>query len=450
MGSRHWKDRLWCHFGCQECSPQALLAFLVLTSLAVLTAKFLESFVLTRARTPVLLTFLTAKPKFAYELWEWLSSQSVDDIRRSIDFLFPIYSGSHRNVMYWRHPNRSDFPNWASDLLWGSEEAQRHFFAHQNPLNCATQKFLKISGLGGWNGICSETHNAAQWFAHAFSMKRIVVWDTKLDRTWTNGPECKGIRSYDCFFAPITNCSANRNVVVSSEIAGKPKLPSWEIDLVRDSPVDPRAIGWHWFAQCFSYIFQPNEWMIGQIFKKMDEAHVPRSKLSAGGFDVAVHIRHGDKWDEMTLIDDSHYVNVLMLIKKMLNRSISVFLMTDDEDSVTHFHQIPGIDVWHLNYPYRQYNSQEELRTLGTKAVLYVIADIWIACHANMHIGTFQSNVDRAIIELKGTSFPAASMLSFEMERKCVSAAHCRAIGHVIDYHSSGFKDCGVGETGGI
>ena len=180
----------------------------------------------------------------------------------------------------------------------------------------------------------------------------------------------------------------------------------------------------------------------------MDRANVPRGQLARNSFDVSVHVRHGDKWDEMTLVDDHHYVNVVRLIRKILGRDVSVFLLTDDEFTVEAFHRVEGIQLFHLKYPYREYNYQETFRTLGTKAVLYALADIWIACHARRHVGTFQSNVDRAIVEVNAVQFAMASELYFEIERPCVSAAHCRDVGFAMDYRAHGFANAGRADMG--
>jgi hypothetical protein len=103
--------------------------------------------------------------------------------------------------------------------------------------------------------------------------------------------------------------------------------------LLEGPPVDPRAVGWHWFAQCFAYVFRPNNWTLGEVHRKMNKSDFSRGKLVRNAFDVSVHVFRGDKAQGMTLVDDMHYVNVVMMIRRMLDRNVSVFLMTDDKFS---------------------------------------------------------------------------------------------------------------------
>jgi hypothetical protein len=103
-----------------------------------------------------------------------------------------------------------------------------------------------------------------------------------------------------------------------------------------------------------------------------------------------------------------------------------------------------------LDYPYRPDNYHPALRVHVTDTVLYALADIWIACHARWHVGTFESNFDRGILELMAVQFAIASELYFKVERACVSAKHCRDVGYMMDYHAAGFANASPGETGGL
>jgi hypothetical protein len=214
-------------------------------------------------------------------------------------------------------------------------------------------------------------------------------------------------------------------------------LPDWHRDLLKHSPVDPGAYAWHWTAQVIGYVFRLNAWAISEITSKMDEAHLDHTGLKPASFDIAVHIRHGDKHYEMNLVPDQSYLLTVKLIEKLLGRKVSVFLLTDDERSVRSFEAVEGIKLSYLRCPYRHARDHGILRGYGTKAVMYALSDILIACHATWQIGTWASHVDRLILELKSVQFGKASELSLELERCCYSAAHCQSVGHSFDYLTS-------------
>jgi hypothetical protein len=282
----------------------------------------------------------------------------------------------------------------------------------------------------------SQLHQTARWFAIGIRNNRIIQWNRTEDRPWTKGPECHGDKTFDCFFQPLSNCtiSADSDVLDSKDFENKTLLPDWHREIVKRSPIDPRAYPWHWVAQVLGYVFRLNEWAMSEVINYATEAKIPQSLLRPGGFDIAVHIRHGDKYEEMTLIHDDEYIRTVKMVKRMLNRNVSVFLLTDDTNSVRSFEGVSGIQLYYLHYPYREYNRYETLRDFGAKAAMYALADVWIAAHANWQIGTWMSGIDRMILELKAVSFGLASKPMLELERSCVSATHCHALHYDFDY----------------
>jgi hypothetical protein len=384
-------------------------------------------------------SFLLRNLTHGYVLWNHLSHLPVREIYRTFNWLFPSFD-NHRSWFYLRDPQFAIPPNWFSDTLYGTAEIQRHLFAHQNPSNCTGQKFFTISSLGGWSGIGSELHQAARWFAIGIKQNRIILWNHAELRQWTKGAECQGERTYDCFFLPLSNCSISRDsdVLDSNDFpTTKASLPDWHLEIVKHSPIDPRAYSWHWMAQVLGYVFRLNDWAMSEIRKYAATAGIDEKQLRSRAFDISVHIRHGDKGSEMVLIDDEEYVKAVKMIQSMLNRRVSVFLLTDDVRSLRKFKFVWGIDLYYLKYPYRIFNAHEKLRAFGAKAAIYALADVWIACHANWHIGTWMSHIDRMILELKAVSFGMASVPVLELEQNCVSAAHCHALNYTFNYRTN-------------
>jgi hypothetical protein len=158
--------------------------------------------------------------------------------------------------------------------------------------------------------------------------------------------------------------------------------------------------------------------------------------LKSTHFDISLHIRRGDKKSEALPVPTDGYVIAINLITKLLRRRPTVFLCTDDEGAFEEIKAIKGIRLYYLNDPYRKYNRFKALKRFGDQVGIQTLSDIMLATQSTYFIGSWSSNVERLIMELRATIFKKASNPFLEVGKaKCVSAAHCALLNLTFQYH---------------
>jgi hypothetical protein len=173
-------------------------------------------------------------------------------------------------------------------------------------------------------------------------------------------------------------------------------------------------------AHAISYFTRLNTRTESAVKKIMADAGVLKT-WEKTGFDVAIHIRHGDKCSEMMLVDDPHYASTLNVIRKFHKGNLSVFLASDDPQSFKFFESQTGIQLYAIRTPWHgSYNYQ---------TALFYLADLWAGLNATFTIGTWKSNYDRWLRSLMDVVFGHASVPFLEVgNMTCFSAAHCKRL----------------------
>jgi hypothetical protein len=150
----------------------------------------------------------------------------------------------------------------------------------------------------------------------------------------------------------------------------------------------------------------------------MQEAGV-LSIWQSAGFDVGIHVRHGDKHIEMPLIKDAHYMNVVNLLRRIEGRNLTVFLASGDDESIGFFRRQEGIQLYAIG----RTGSDAYLNTL------YYLSNLWALTRSKYVIGTYSSNVDRWLRSLMNIATNHSSSIFFEVGyRECLSARHCQRV----------------------
>jgi hypothetical protein len=360
-----------------------------------------------------------------YKVWESLLSRSDAELRVALDLLFPptrLPNGeSRRSHLYAESsPDVQTFVN-EPDILWRSSEVQRRIFEHQNPPTCENRAFMAVdtdwfSGLGGVVLV------VAMNLAGAMDSGRILVYGKKFHSPWTNDPVCGGSAKLDCFFLPLSNCTPGNNSDVQSRIFGFSylrEIPRFVIQMLNGSLIDPESYWSYWHAHTFAYVSRLNNRTVERVREIMGDSGV-LSMWDAGGFDVGIHIRHTDKRREMTLVDDIHYSYTLDLVQRLRGRRLSVFLATDDPNSLAFFRNRTDIQLFTIKRPHLRY---------GYLNGLYYLADILAMARSTFFIGTSGSNCDRWVTWLMAVTERRASCPFLEVgDARCVTAAHCRIL----------------------
>jgi hypothetical protein len=305
-------------------------------------------------------------------------------------------------------------------------------------MSCAKKKFIALDYVGDFHGIGSELHCYATYFYWGFVQDRIVTYNATKGFVWTSGKYCGGNNSYDCFFLPITNCTIGPDSdVVSSKSYYRwtRRFPDWAGEILNKSVIHPAAYCWYWKAMVIQYLCRMNPRMLQSLTQFIREAGLPFKSYEETHFDISIHVRGGDKQKEAKPAPARYYIRTVDTIRKMLGRRVSVFLCTDQQHVVEEMRRAEGIDLYVLNDPHRDYNSWLLLRRFGDRVGLYTVADVMCAVKSDYLLGTWSSNFERLITELRSTTFKLASKPFVEVGRaSCISTAHCELLGKHFNY----------------
>jgi hypothetical protein len=270
-------------------------------------------------------------------------------------------------------------------------------------------------------------HQAAVRLGTAMDEASILVYPNRFQWScprWahgTNEPPCRHAPTFECFFLPLSNCSPVETSVIRPRATGVNglKVPRFLENVLNGSSVEPQAYARYWIDHAVSYLTRLNRDTIHMIEERMRGTAV-LSTWETRGFDVTVHIRHGDKYREMPLVEDRHYMNVVEMLRQLEGRNLSVFLATDDPISVSFFRNQSGVQLYDI--PRMGYSNFMES--------IYYLSNLWALTRCKFTVGTYSSNVDRWLRGLMNVVSNTSSSLFFEVGwRPCLSVTHCRAAG---------------------
>jgi hypothetical protein len=264
---------------------------------------------------------------------------------------------------------------------------------------------------------------ASMHLAWAMDAGRIVIYPESWGTRWVNDPACGKNPNPGCFFLPLTNCTPEpgANIVTSpNDLGGLSYIPVFVQDMLKNSIVEPTAYYHYWMAHSICYFTRLNNRTEIAVKQIMADAGVLKT-WEETGFDVAMHIRHGDKGSDMVLIDDPDYASILDLIRKLHKDNLTVFLASDDPRSFQFFANQTGIQLYGIRTPWPgEYHY---------RSGLFYLADVWAAINAAFTIGTWKSHYDRWLRSLMDVAFGHSSVPFFEVGKmSCFSATHCKKL----------------------
>lgn len=203
----------------------------------------------------------------------------------------------------------------------------------------------------------------------------ILLFAATPDGIWTQGKFCDGFRTfYECYFESVSSCSILdllHNQSISEIPVLQPGAEQRHLKLVpvlmgafedsrtrlippqvepflRASSVVPYKSYFWWRAQGVAYILRPNSRTLREIAVRQAKTFVQQIPVGT----ISVHIRHGDKAREMSLVPDHVYLRKaeeLLTAFPKLTRTI--FLSTEDSGSVNYFRQISNWTVLSVDTP---------------------------------------------------------------------------------------------------
>jgi hypothetical protein len=322
--------------------------------------------------------------------------------------------------------------------------AQEKIFENQFVNDCQTAEIMITDGYE--SGFGSEIHVIGAMLGYSMEHKHALVLGPSSCKAFTDPVACK--QGCACLFRPITNCDY-QSTLQSNPNPTKISLGSIQIGttthtqnqhqllksieshfdvqntvptLFRNALVDkiPSISGdqikYWWRAQSAAFLMRFNNATVEAVasLRHNSQIHYYTNRTKAPfplpASTIAIHIRGGDKWREMTLIHATNYISAA--IENIRNMPLSfsprvIFTSADDpeklalareqaerENLIFAFTHLPRQDGGHSLSTWLQEGSKAD-RFYGhlLQLLMSLEADSWI--------GTRASNWNRLIDELR-------------------------------------------------
>ena len=313
-----------------------------------------------------------------------------------------------------------------------TREAQSYIHSRQNVPSCSEVQIMISHGHD--YGLGSEMHVIGAMLAFALENNHTLVLSPRACNSYTDGAGC------ELLFQPMSNCNyhtiikdhPNPTIIsrTSLVIGSTTKLKS-ALHLVQQYPINlketlsqivPRRlkavlqskipniskdqIKFWWRAQSVAYIMRLNTDTIRAVVRhRTDQSFHYHTNCNTTPFPlpantIAMHIRGGDKWKEMTLVPPSKYIATAVGLFENMPLSFSsrsIFVSSDYEAAIqetshnaekmglsvtySHVYRPSGgqdIDVWR-----KTPNKLKITHTLLLQLLMSLEADSWIGTRAS-------------------------------------------------------------------
>lgn len=316
--------------------------------------------------------------------------------------------------------------------MYGTVAAQHAIWMHQHPSSCHDKKFLVYEALGRDHGIGSVVHVLSIALQAALNMDRILLLAPQPQFEWVQGHYCEGMETLDeCYFEPLSSCTIldalgdaqelnietytnNSARVLRSAVMpmGSNLLPFLMNDtplmfhsLLKSGSVSSKFYYW-WRAQSSAYLIRPTLRTVRELDRRRES--VFRGQRIEPGT-ISVHVRHGDKWKENKLEDDSTFFRkaeaLVAAQQQVLQRR--VFLSTEDHQTVRFFGQQRNWTVQYTEVK-READPNTGPEDFAAKIgwdeeFLNSLLSLQLALDCDGFVGAMTSNWNRLIDELRST-----------------------------------------------
>ena len=266
------------------------------------------------------------------------SSSWLTKLRRGID-----HTGRDHEVQSTLPGSTCRQFNWTETAA-----VQAFLHRHQNPVDCASAKFLVYHPRrsGGLAALLTQLKNA---LTVGLMTGRVVILFDANGWPLVDPHDC-GNRTFDCLFLPLSQCrltAAEQLQHAFYVTAGVPSSTDPRRIVHGTTGVNgfskhvPRAFGskdqFWWLAQAMFFLFQPRQHTLESI-----RAFAASQHWDAQQRTVALHLRSADR--------GKNYIGPLLEYVRrdpVLSKADRVFVATDDKEAVRTLISVSGDDAEH-------------------------------------------------------------------------------------------------------
>lgn len=392
--------------------------------------------------------FLIRKPCIWSEEWEKISHLEPNKIKDTIDEIFPILKKgnlSKRSFFYtsknipqyspdfFESESKLDWPDESyyrsihnakfdhkGDFLMGQKFVQHILWKRQHPRSCQNKKivFLDDNRNAGLGAFIHGT--AVSMSLYIDDPDVIFMWAPWVKYQWTRGEYCSNYSTLNCFFEPLTNCTFHlddngefHNYTITKPFSCQFKLPQFLENILNKSLVHRDLYEWYWLASVSTYIFRLNK----RTYNWLDVYEKTNLINRRNYYDIGIHVRHGDKYKEMILIDEKKYmfaVDIFCKLSGKKHKDMNLFVSSEDPNVIKFFIEKSGCSVSYFKYE-RKNENLNEMVSQGALFSLKSFANLRMSIRTQFRADTFASNWDRLILELAQTTASHADIIALEM-----------------------------------
>ncbi|KAK8792063.1 hypothetical protein WA158_005440 [Blastocystis sp. Blastoise] len=420
--------------------------------------------------------FVANNDNFFSDYWNQLSKQNDSYIlfvskqifhiyyETNIDYSF-IFRFSKTNKLSTVINNINDFPDatyyWPfnyvkpkkqSNILYGTYYIQNKIVDYQNSFNCSNAQYL-IFGTE-YTGIGANIHVMGALLAQAINLNRVFVTIDNNRLFWIEKPLCKE-NSFLCYFERMSPCQSHiknhlhkfrslEYVISNPRVKNLNKfndtkyiyshsqsvtaynsrytVPYFVKKFCNELTLSPKECLVYWRIQSVTFITRYNKRFNNYLNNRLKN-DCPNC---LNHYDVDIHMRSGDKGKEMIIPTSLAYTYPLIIIQKILNKTnLNVYINGDSEEDIRNAEKSSNNNFIYIKDQPRKNEIIDKL-IKQPHMTIYSFQNLKESLKSSIHVGTFESNWNRLIFELKLTIGYGRESLFFETGHgNCISYIDC-------------------------
>lgn len=376
-----------------------------------------------------------------FHFWKDIIRYNYSDtqINKIMNNIFPFYRMNQK--VFFFDPDKE--VNISNENIYGTKEIQKLIMKNQFPKDCSDRNFILFPKLH-YQGIGSTIHALGAIIAKGMNTNRTVIFSLNCLINFFDHKICEGKIGFDCFHNPISNCFFKSDEINSDPgrflkfshddvFKSRYEIPKSIIKIIDKSATPKKLYYFYWRIQATFFIVRLNNNAKKLLHSFRNKYLInPKSK-----YDVSIHIRNGDKFLEMKLVDTNNYIYPLEILYVLFKRKLSIFVSSDAQPAIDYFASLKNEKFEISYFNYQRPNKGYYLKNLtnGFNNAVQSYSNLLESINSHYVIGTLQSNWNRLIIELRLQYQSNMEYPYFEVgDIHCITPYQCKKCRTDIDF----------------